>query len=309
MNNIFKQPLNWAWAYLLTIVVFAVLYLFVPNNWGGCEPINGIIDSLYFSVVTITTLGFGDTYPVSGSPVRILVMIEAILGIVIIGMFLNDMALAQSKLIDKKNKDRAESLRKDTAIEKLKKFNHILTPMIERYLRGVYEVITPMDKRSNKYPPNIMEYNFKFEFHDMYDLYSKSLLMSNDYDEPVLFAHFRNQEGMFDELRYFASNADLDYWPDLEGEVYSFIANHREFMFKDALISFYNKIGVSDKKRLTEMISQEIKKHDGQLKFRESNIMTPYEVFYVSLKENIQTIIKIKKMMNDICDKSTHNTE
>ena len=125
MNNFFKQPLNWAWAYLLTIVVFAVFYLFVPDKWGGCEPISGITDSLYFSVVTITTLGFGDTYPVSGSPVRILVMTEVILGILFIGFFLNDMALAQSKLIDKKTKDRAELFRKNSATEKLKKFNPV----------------------------------------------------------------------------------------------------------------------------------------------------------------------------------------
>lgn len=303
MKNLFKQPLNWAWAYFLAIVVFAVLYLLVPNKWGGCEPINGIIDSLYFSVVTITTLGFGDTYPVSGSPVRILVMIEAILGIVIIGFFLNDMALAQSKLIDKKNKDRAESLRKNTAIEKLKKFNHILTPMMERYLRGIYEVITPLDKRDKDFPSNIFEYSFKFDFKDMYDLYSRSLLMTNDSEEPVLFTHFRNQDDMYEELRYFTANADLSDWPDLEESVYLFIARHREFMFKDALISYYNKFTKSDNKRLTVSVSKYIKEHDGKLKFRESNIMTPYEVFYVFLKENIQTIIKIHNAIKDVCDR------
>ena len=309
MNNFFKQPLNWAWAYLLTIVVFAVFYLFVPDKWGGCEPISGITDSLYFSVVTITTLGFGDTYPVSGSPVRILVMTEVILGILFIGFFLNDMALAQSKLIDKKNKDRAELFRKNSATEKLKKFNHILTPMMEKYLRGVYEVITPLDKRGKDFPSNIFEYTFEFDFNNMYDLYSRSLLMTNDSEEPVLFAHFRNQDDMYEELRYFTANADLSDWPDLEESVYLFIARHREFMFKDALISYYNKFTKSDNKRLTVSISKFIKEHDGDLKFRESNLMTPYEVFYVFLKDNIQTIIKIKKMMNDICDKSTHNTE
>lgn len=308
MNN-YVRPLVWVLAYLVITLFFAFIYYYSDYKWGGSEPINGFADSLYFSIVTITSLGFGDIFPVSGSPMRIPVMTEAILGVITIGIFLNDLALSQSKLIEKKNKEREELLRKNTAIDKLKKYNHILTPMMEKYLRGVYEVITPMDKRSKNFPPNILEYNFEFEFHDMYDLYSKSLLMINDFNEPVLFAHLRNQDEMFDELRYFASNTNLGYWPDLEEDVYSFIAHHREFLFKDVLISYYNKIGVSDKKRLTEMISKEIKEHDGQLRFRESNIITPYEVFYLSLKENIQTIIKIKKMINDICDKSTHNTE
>lgn len=303
MKNLFKQPLNWAWAYFGTIVVFAVAYYYAPDKWGGCEPINGIVDSFYFSVVTITSLGFGDTYPMSGSPVRILVMTEAISGILIIGFFLNDMALAQSKLIDKKNKDRAESLRKNMAIEKLKKFNHILTPMMERYLRGIYEVITPLDKRDKDFPSNIFEYSFKFDFKDMYDLYSRSLLMTNDSEEPVLFTHFRNQDDMYEELRYFTANADLSDWPDLEESVYLFIARHREFMFKDALISYYNKFTKSDNKRLTVSVSKYIKEHDGKLKFHESNIMTPYEVFYVFLKENIQTIIKIHNAIKDVCDR------
>ena len=42
----------------------------------------------YFSSVTLTTLGFGDIVPVSNLA-RILISIEAILGVVIIGLFLN----------------------------------------------------------------------------------------------------------------------------------------------------------------------------------------------------------------------------
>jgi hypothetical protein len=42
----------------------------------------------YLSAVTITTVGFGDIVPLTGRA-RSLVAIEAILGIVIIGMFIN----------------------------------------------------------------------------------------------------------------------------------------------------------------------------------------------------------------------------
>lgn len=46
---------------------------------------------LYFSVVTITTLGFGDIVPISTIS-RIAVTTEAVLGIVLIGLFLNSLA-------------------------------------------------------------------------------------------------------------------------------------------------------------------------------------------------------------------------
>ena len=95
---------------------------------------NGIVDSFYFSVITITTLGFGDTYPVSGSPVRILVSTEAILGILILGFFLNDIALSQSKQLDKRNKEKEDEKKAENAFNKLMIYRQILLPVFERYL-------------------------------------------------------------------------------------------------------------------------------------------------------------------------------
>lgn len=43
-----------------------------------------LVDFLYFSAITIATLGFGDIVP-NDSQVRVLVMCEAMLGLVIIG--------------------------------------------------------------------------------------------------------------------------------------------------------------------------------------------------------------------------------
>ncbi len=46
---------------------------------------------VYFSTVTITTLGYGDIVPITNRA-RILVSLESILGIIIIGLFLNSLA-------------------------------------------------------------------------------------------------------------------------------------------------------------------------------------------------------------------------
>jgi hypothetical protein len=47
---------------------------------------------LYFSATTITTLGFGDITPVT-TETRILVTIEAVLGVIFVGLFLNALAM------------------------------------------------------------------------------------------------------------------------------------------------------------------------------------------------------------------------
>jgi hypothetical protein len=54
----------------------------------------------YFSAITITTLGFGDITPVS-SMARVLVGVEAVLGVVFIGLFLNAVAQKAGKDSDR----------------------------------------------------------------------------------------------------------------------------------------------------------------------------------------------------------------
>jgi len=62
---------------------FALTIYGFPNSF-----IENYKRMFYFSSVTLTTLGFGDIVPVTNNA-RILISIEAILGVVLIGLFLN----------------------------------------------------------------------------------------------------------------------------------------------------------------------------------------------------------------------------
>ena len=55
------------------------------------------MDSLYFSVVTLTTLGYGDIAPSSFSG-KVMVSAQTILGVVTVGLFLNSLAELRAKL-------------------------------------------------------------------------------------------------------------------------------------------------------------------------------------------------------------------
>lgn len=295
----YKRPLIWALAYIGVVVLFAFIYWLLPEKqWGGVK-MTDWLDYFYFSVVTITSLGFGDIFPAAGTVARFFVGAEAVLGILFIGFFLNDVAMSQAKLMEEKNKEKEERERKAKAIEKLKKYRGVLTPMMEKYLCGAFEVITPMERRGNNFHEKIFEHNFAFEFKDLQGMYSNSLLMTNDFEEPVVFVHFRNQDEMYDELRNFVTNADLSFWPVLEERVFQFISQHRSFQYKDAIVSNFKKVTMSDKKKLTEQITKMIAEHDGQLKFRHSHVLTPYEWFYVFLRNNIATVLDIHRMMNE----------
>ncbi len=55
------------------------------------DKLGNLIRMMYFSSVTITTIGYGDIVPVSGLS-RILVGLESVLGIVMIGLFINSLS-------------------------------------------------------------------------------------------------------------------------------------------------------------------------------------------------------------------------
>lgn len=294
MKNQFNKPLGWAAAYLVIILVFAIIYPMVPDCWGGDEPINGFIDSFYFSVVTITSLGFGDTFPVSGSPVRLLVASEAIWGILTIGFFLNDIALSQTKLIEKRNKEKEEKKRKEAAIEKLRLYAQELEPVFERYLRGVYEVITPMEKR--QFPEDFLHHNYSFQFKDLYGLYGQSVMMNNEFSEPVVSIHLRNQDILYQELKEFVTNADLSYWQELEIAIFHFIQGYHEFQFKEVILK-NGLIQVVEGQNNQRMLSKMISETDGEPEYKPSNLISAYVAFYYFLKDNIITVQKIWEVL------------
>jgi len=75
------------------VIGFAALFLKIGSIWNSqCDPITLKSEALYFSVVTITTLGYGDYYP-SVTLSRWLCCAETIMGFVlvvlVIGSFLS----------------------------------------------------------------------------------------------------------------------------------------------------------------------------------------------------------------------------
>jgi len=83
-----------------TVIVFGIAYSFLTPFNHGLGPAltlsspNGTLSSIfstiptgiYFSVVTISSLGYGDIYPLGFS--RILVIIEVVIGLFLIGMII-----------------------------------------------------------------------------------------------------------------------------------------------------------------------------------------------------------------------------
>ena len=87
-----RSFVRWCLWTVFLALVFAGLYEFVDIDFGKHPT---ILSSIYYSVVTLTTLGYGDVVPAS-LPAQILAMIEVVLGYVMLGgllsIFANKMA-------------------------------------------------------------------------------------------------------------------------------------------------------------------------------------------------------------------------
>lgn len=87
--------------YIVLVLLFALIYWLNPFFWE--EPLS-LVESFYFSVITITTLGYGDITPKSDLAM-FLTSMEALLGIVVIGIYLNAVAHTYSESEARRHKN------------------------------------------------------------------------------------------------------------------------------------------------------------------------------------------------------------
>lgn len=103
-NKDLNLPLVIILLYIALIIIFSLLYYFPIGQYSVAGELKDLklLESTYFSVVTITTLGYGDILP-AGNISRVLVIIESILGVLLIGLFLNAIFENKSKMKKKQS--------------------------------------------------------------------------------------------------------------------------------------------------------------------------------------------------------------
>ncbi|HDS4881767.1 hypothetical protein SK41_03309 [Klebsiella aerogenes] len=168
-----KKPSFYGVIYFINIAIFSGVYFFLFND-SFTQPLSYPV-SLYFSVVTATTLGFGDVIPSLDRDFLLLtISLEVVLGVVIIGLFLNSIS---QKLSDQKD-HQVKLERKQEKEQWMSQAMGMLRPVIELELRTLsqYYKFTSLEEKgkfdvspkihfTNEYYKQIVSINYFAKFH------------------------------------------------------------------------------------------------------------------------------------------------
>lgn len=190
------RPIIWMLLYLTLIPIFALIYHWLPDGQFRI-PDGGTTDYgswLYYSIVTITTLGFGDYTPM-GAGAQAVTAIEVGFGLAVMGFFLNAVGSMKSE-IDV-----------DAEIEK------------QRELHNAQE----RDKLMKSIPMVLHNINLYIE---------KCNSVNDSRQQLVSLLKAGSRTALcIDSLQ---NRVDLSLWPDLLENCFGFVADYQMFSAEDA---------------------------------------------------------------------------
>lgn len=179
-----KSPRFYGLVYAVLIPTFAFIYLFLPtSSFTGAlaDSMDSFLTCLYYSTVTITTLGYGDISAQS-ELAQLLVILETILGVVTVGLFLNSLSLQQSSEITNIEKEKEKQEKYKLECEKLFRHNKLIEQNMQYYLSYAKDVATPIRNRDG----SDSALSPGFPFSDMKDLFQPSMRMTDSFFDPVI---------------------------------------------------------------------------------------------------------------------------
>lgn len=290
------SPKNWGLIYIILIPIFAVVYLLLPDK-SFCQLQNNfdctsILQCLYFSTITITTLGFGDFYPITAIA-RVFVMTETLLGMVVIGLFLNSVAFLKSKIDAETEKEKAEADYMHQEKLKLSRYYSILQREIKRYYRYTIIITHPMSKRGGD-----KNFNPDFSFHDLADLFMSTMLLTDATYEPAINYYYKSQSDLAATLKSILLSIDLKDWRELENDIIQILENIRILDFEKYILNQPNmRVG---KEKASEFDAKMIRDWDQEIEFRPSSGANAYIALYKLIKLNMPLIDKVEKEIQTI---------
>lgn len=292
--------------YLLLIVIFAVAHcIFGTLTSSGGEMV-GLADALYFSVVTATTLGYGDVLPNAGLG-RTLAGAEVLLGVVIAGIFLNSLWLTYTDRVDAARRDETD------AVAKRREARRLATYL--RYFDTVYERWTVAQRIVTNLPDEGLVSNeprSDWTFADLQWIFAPSLLIVNATSKSAVEAYYDALTALNQELRFILAQFDLFDHRELFESIVEMLAVSDQLDARSALES-YPKVKLDEPERegggrtLAQLVVEMIKLETGEPDTAKygANLLTPVILLHQALRAQSVMAAAIRVGLHEVADANT----
>ncbi|HDZ31603.1 MAG TPA: two pore domain potassium channel family protein [Pseudoalteromonas sp.] len=284
MKRLFnRKAYVYALCYLSLIPIFALIFSLVDLNVGDHS--KGVVTYIYFSVVSITTLGYGDVLP-NSSWAQIAAASESLLGIILIGLFLNALSIQHSQEIEQKELKKQEKENAWVAKERFISFERLLLMRIQRYQEYSIPLTVPISGDRS-------EINRNFKFNDMKDLFKTTLRLTDNNFKPAVSYYF---DSLFEFTRTLEDLVKLGYaskWPEMENLCLDFCQLSKSLDFSESILNQPNtRYG---NKNASEEDAKSLENHTGKVEFLNSNGMNQYVALYMLLNASFKFIDQYKE--------------
>lgn len=303
------RPLVWIGLYICATPIFAFIYWALPEGQFRLPEgeISGYGTWLYYSVVTITTLGFGDITPMHAGA-QAVTAIEVGCGLIFLGLFLNAVGAMKSEIDIESEIEKQKALHHAMESEKLDKSAPVVLNSLNMFLAYCFAVTTPLKNRKVQE----IKYNPDFTISDLADMFKPSGLPLDRTNLPAVerLMHSATQTSLaLDSLQ---QRIDLALWPALLSDCFTFVANFQMFSNTDLMFRNPDRIilseGTEDEISAEEKLSEKIALwKPGNEELSDPDLKGVVEL-YNFIHENAKLATKIETFLTELVLKDLDNT-
>jgi len=231
------SPMGALGFYISIIVIFAIAHaMFGTLERSDGSKITDAGDAVYFSVVTATTLGYGDILPHAGLG-RALAAAEALLEVVVAALFLNSMWLKYTDRIEAERSVAIEAAAKRKEARRLAVYLKYFDTVYERWAVAQRIVTNAVDEQ-----PVSAEPRSAWSFSDLQWIFFSSRSLTRAPSTSAVEAYYDALKAITTELRFVLAQFDIFDSPVLYEAIVHALAASDALDAREALISYAQAI-------------------------------------------------------------------
>lgn len=318
-NDIFSLP-PWVYGslYLALVPIFGAVYTFLPNMAFNHEDMD-LLDAMYFSAITVTTTGFGDVTP-TNTFTRGLVMVEAVIGVVLIGLFLNAINYQRQQYIDTIMDSYEAKKEISFAFARLRSHDSLITLNMNTYLNRVNQLLgieneqTPVATTDHEGEKNLNEPSanpqasqkakvpdtlfgihepipHSLVFADLQHLFNASNRLTDDPTKPQIWYYYQSLDDLVRSIENLLRETDLYRWADLEAMCIQYLSDVKSFDSSSYILAepdFEKQLADIQAQRERDMGLIRVQKDPVELS--NDNSLNPYIILFIGIQTTIQFI-------------------